>query len=79
MRKKLTDEDQNWRPQLGSALKRYAKGALRATNTGNLSRDWNTTDMARYFMVKGIEAVTGRAIPADVKELLARFDLDFDV
>jgi hypothetical protein len=79
MRKKLTNEDENWRPQLGNALRRYAEKSLRATNNGNLSRDWNVTDMARYFMAKGIEAVTGRAIPADVKELLARFDLDFDV
>jgi len=78
MNKLLTKEDENWRPQLGSALKRYAEKSLKATNTNNLSHNWNITSMSRYFMAKGIEAATKRPIPAEVKDMLARFDLDLD-
>ena len=79
MKKILTTEDKNFRPQLGAKLKRYAVQSLRATNTGNLSADWNTTDMARYFMAKGIEYVTGRPIPEDVLAMFKRFDKDMDL
>jgi hypothetical protein len=79
MKKILTKEDKKWRPLLGAELRDYARASLRAINTGNLSQNWNTTDMARYYMAKGIEAVTGKPIPASVRKMFKRFDKDLDL
>ena len=79
MKKILTPEDENWRPQLGSELRAYMKTLLRSTNTGNLSSNWNETDMARYCMAAGIKALTGKDIPASVREMFKRFDKDLDL
>lgn len=79
MKKILKKEDKNFRPQLGNELRWYAIKSLEATNTGNLSHNWNVTDMARYFMAKGIEAVTKRPIPTEIVEMFKRFDKDLDL
>jgi len=79
MKKILTPADKGWRPQLGVELKEYAFKSLQSTNTGNLSPDWNVTDLARFFMAKGIEAATGKPIPASIRAMFKRFDKDFDL
>ena len=79
MKKILTNEDRNTRPQIGYELIAYARQALLKTNTANLSRNWNTTDMVRYFMAKGIEAETGKPLPASIKGMFKRFDKDLDL
>ena len=79
MKKILTEQDENWRPQLGAELRDYTIKSLRATNTGNLSPEWSITDMARYFMAKGIEAVTNKPIPASIRAMFKRFDKDINI
>ena len=79
MKKMLTIRDKNWRPQLGDELREYLEKSLHATNTGNLSPDWNVTDMARYMLAAGIEAKTGRPIPASIRAMFKRFDKDLDL
>lgn len=79
MKRIFTPADENWRPQLGAELKAYMLEALKSTNTENLSLDWNVTDMSRYIMAKGIEAVTKRPIPEQVKLMFKRFDKDLDI
>jgi hypothetical protein len=79
MKKILTLEDKGWRPHLGIELKSYAEKSMRATNTNNLSSKWSITDMARFFMAKGIEASTGKPIPASILAMFKRFDKDLDL
>jgi hypothetical protein len=79
MKKILTDDDKNYRPQLGYQLKLYALEAMKKTNTGNLSPNWTQTDMARFFQAKGIQSVLGGELPANIKRMLKRFDKDFDL
>jgi len=79
MKNILTEEDKKWRPQLGTELREYLQVLLKSTNTDNLSQDWNETDMARYVMAKGIEAVTGEPIPGSVRQMFKRFDKDLDL
>ena len=79
MKKILTDQDRIVRPQIGHELIVYARQALLKTNTANLSRNWNTTDMVRYFMAKGIEAVTGKPLPDSIRGMFKRFDKDLDL
>ncbi len=66
------------RYELGSPFEVLLELALKSTNTGNLSCNWNQTDMARYLIVKGWESV-GKVAPAECKNLLKRFDKDFDL
>jgi hypothetical protein len=79
MKKILTQDDKNWRPQLGKEIQDYMIQSLQATNTGNLSNDWNITDMARYIMAHGIKAITKRPIPESIKSMFKRFDKDIDL
>lgn len=79
MKKILTPADKNWRPQLGAELHDYMLVLLQSTNTGNLSKNWSETDMARYCMAHGIQALTKKPIPAPVKEMFKRFDKDLDL
>lgn len=79
MKKILTSADKGWRPQLGVELQEYAIKSLQATNTKNLSPNWNVTDMARYFMAMGIEAATGKPIPDSIRAMFKRFDKDLDL
>lgn len=66
------------RYELGSPFEELLELALKSTNTGNLSNNWNQTDMARFLIVKGWESV-GKVTPVECKNLLKKFYSDFNL
>lgn len=65
------------RLQIGAPFVRALLKLLASTNNGNLSNNWNITDMTRYA-ISELYKRTGEELPVDAKAMLKRFDADLD-
>lgn len=52
------------RIQIGAPFASLLDELLKNTNTGNLSNDWNTTDMTRYALAQ-LWKKTGKPLPRE--------------
>lgn len=75
--KRIHNQEAKKRFELGAPYERLLVDLLRSTNNGNLSPDWNQTDMARYCIAEFWKG-TGRELPADAAEMLKPFWTDLD-
>lgn len=65
------------RYELGKPVDDLVAEMLKSTNTGNLSSNWNHTDMVRYAIAE-LWKKTGKPLPKGVKTLLKPFYKDLD-
>ena len=65
------------RIQIGQAFAELTDELLENTNTGNLSNDWNRTDMVRYALAE-LYKRTGKPLPKDCIGMLPRYYSDLD-
>lgn len=66
------------RIQIGAPIAALLDELLKSTNTANLSRDWNQTDMTRYAIAE-LWKRTGKELPRDCAALLPPFYADLDL
>jgi hypothetical protein len=69
---------QSPRIEIGDPFAKLLDELLVPANTGNLSDDWNRTDLTRYAIAE-LYKRTGRPLPKNCLSLLPRFYMDLDV
>jgi hypothetical protein len=69
---------QGKRIQIGAPFEKRIANMLKATNTGNLSNNWNETDMVRYCIAQQVLR-NGGALTAEEKSILKPFYKDLEV
>lgn len=71
-------ENKSPRIQIGAPFAALVEELLKSTNTNNLSRDWNSTDMVRYSIAQ-LWVGSGKTLPKECVPLLPHFWEDLDV